>query len=57
MNKIRKFLSNQDGPTTVEYAILLAFIAALLLATIISVGGAAGTTLGTNAEAIDAFVN
>lgn len=53
MNKIAKFIRNEDGPTTVEYAILLLMIGLLLLVTIAAVGGAAGTTFGTNATAID----
>ncbi|MDG1875208.1 MAG: Flp family type IVb pilin [Mariniblastus sp.] len=49
---LKTFIQNEDGPTTVEYAILLAFIGSLLLATILSVGGATGTTFGANANAI-----
>jgi Flp pilus assembly pilin Flp len=41
-------LKNESGATTVEYALLLFMIAALLLASVVS----AGMTFGSNAEAI-----
>jgi len=50
------FIQNEDGPTTVEYAILMAFIGTLLLTTIISVGGVTGTVFGTNADAIQTSI-
>ena len=57
MSKIAKFLKSEDGPTSVEYAILLALIITLLLTTIITVGGVTGTTFGNNASEINAFIN
>ena len=57
MNKIQKFFQNESGATAVEYALLLALIAALLLATIVSVGGASGTVFGTNADQVNSFLN
>lgn len=56
MTKITKFLKSEDGPTTVEYAILLALIITVLLTTIVSVGGVTGTTFGNNASEINAFI-
>ena len=38
----RRFLSSEDGPTAVEYAVMLALIVIVCLAAI--------TTLGTNAQ-------
>ena len=51
--KIAFMLKNETAATTVEYALLLAMIASLLLASVVSADGASGMTLGTNAEAID----
>ena len=41
--KVTRFLASEDGPTAVEYAVMLALIIVVCLATI--------TTLGTNANA------
>ena len=45
-------LSQELGATAVEYAILLALIVALLMATVIEAGGASGLIFGRNADAI-----
>ena len=57
MIKIKKMLQNESGATAVEYALLLALIAAVLLATIVSLGGASGTVFGSNAEQVNSFIN
>lgn len=41
--KIQRFLASEDGPTAVEYAVMLALIIIVCLATI--------TTVGQNANA------
>ena len=41
-NTLVKFLKNEDGPTAVEYAVMLALIIVVCIAAI--------TTLGTNAN-------
>jgi pilus assembly protein Flp/PilA len=41
MSKIRRFLASEDGPTAVEYAVMLALIIVVCITAI--------TTLGTNA--------
>jgi pilus assembly protein Flp/PilA len=41
-SKLHKFLVSEDGPTAVEYAVMLALIIAVCLAAI--------TTIGTNAS-------
>jgi len=53
MNKLKSFIFEDDATTAVEYALLLAFIGALLLASIVAAGGVSGTTFGSNATAID----
>jgi len=41
--KVQRFLASEDGPTAVEYAVMLALIIVVCLGTI--------TTLGQNADA------
>ena len=43
MSRILKFLKSEDGPTAVEYAVMLALIIVVCIAAI--------TALGTNANA------
>ena len=42
--KIRQFLKSEDGPTAVEYAVMLALIVIVCLTAIQSVGTNANTT-------------
>ena len=42
--KLRRFLVSEDGPTAVEYAVMLALIICVCLATI--------TTIGSNASQV-----
>ncbi len=42
MLKVKKFLKSEDGPTAVEYAVMLALIVVVCLAAI--------NTIGTNAN-------
>ncbi len=42
--KIRKFLVSEDGPTAVEYAVMLALIVIVCLAAIGAIGTNAKTT-------------
>jgi len=46
--KVRRFLASEDGPTAVEYAVMLALIVIVCLAAIGSIGTNANTTF-TNA--------
>jgi len=46
MNVIRRFLTNDDAATAVEYAVMLALIIGVMSATISSFGGAAGGLWG-----------
>ncbi|MEZ6109057.1 MAG: Flp family type IVb pilin [Pirellulaceae bacterium] len=45
-NKIQKFFKSEDGPTAVEYAVMLALIVIVCLAAIQAVGSQANTTFG-----------
>ena len=38
MNKIKQFLAEEDGATAVEYGIFVAAIAAIIVATVFSIG-------------------
>ena len=42
--KLRRFLTSEDGPTAVEYAVMLALIVCVCLGAI--------TTIGTNANVV-----
>jgi pilus assembly protein Flp/PilA len=42
-NKVKRFLASEDGPTAVEYAVMLALIVIVCLTAI--------STIGTNANA------
>jgi pilus assembly protein Flp/PilA len=43
-SKIQKFLKSEDGPTAVEYAVMLALIVIVCLTAIQSIGTNANTT-------------
>ena len=45
-SKIQRFLVSEDGPTAVEYAVMLALIVIVCLASIKSIGTNANTTFG-----------
>jgi len=38
MNSVRRFLKSEDGPTAVEYAVMLALIVVVCLAAVRAVG-------------------
>jgi pilus assembly protein Flp/PilA len=42
--KVQRFLKSEDGPTAVEYAVMLALIVIVCLAAIQSIGTNANTT-------------
>ena len=48
VTKTRRFLANDDGPTAVEYAVMLALIVIVCLVAIQQVGASASTVF-TNA--------
>ena len=45
--KVRRFLVSEDGPTAVEYAVMLALIIAVCLTAIQSIGTRANATFET----------
>jgi pilus assembly protein Flp/PilA len=52
--KIQRFLASQDGPTAVEYAVMLALIVIVCLTAISAVGTKASTTFTNVADTIGA---
>jgi pilus assembly protein Flp/PilA len=50
--EIRRFLKSDDGPTAVEYAVMLALIIVVCLVAITAVGTQASTTFSNVANSI-----
>ena len=48
-----KFLKNEDGPTAVEYAVMLALIIVVCIAAITVLGSNANTTFADVGSAVD----
>jgi pilus assembly protein Flp/PilA len=44
LNAVKRFLKNEDGPTAVEYAVMLALIIVLCIVVIRQVGTSASAT-------------
>ena len=49
-SKINRFLKSEDGPTAVEYAVMLALIVVVCLGAITSIGSRANTTFSNVAN-------
>jgi pilus assembly protein Flp/PilA len=47
LSSIKRFLVSEDGPTAVEYAVMLALIIVVCLAAIAFIGTRASTTFST----------
>ncbi len=47
MWRIRQFLSNEDGPTSVEYAVMLSMILGAVITAVTAVGGQSGGMWGS----------
>lgn len=50
--KIKNFLKSEDGPTAVEYAVMLALIVVVCLTAINTIGTNANTTFTTVANSL-----
>jgi pilus assembly protein Flp/PilA len=48
--KVQRFLVSEDGPTAVEYAVMLALIVIVCLAAISAIGTSANTTFQNVAD-------
>jgi len=47
VNAVKRFVKSEDGPTAVEYAVMLALIIVVCIAIITSVGQSASGTFNT----------
>lgn len=54
ISKVQRFLKSEDGPTAVEYAIMLALIVIVCLTAIQAIGDNANTAFNTIATEINA---
>jgi pilus assembly protein Flp/PilA len=52
VNTIKRFLVSEDGPTAVEYAVMLALIVVVCLTAIQAIGTNANTTFNKTANAL-----
>ncbi|MFM7760628.1 MAG: Flp family type IVb pilin [Burkholderiaceae bacterium] len=52
MQKLRSFLADEQGATAVEYGLMVALIAAVILGTVASLGGELNTKFTTVKEAV-----
>lgn len=52
MNALKRFLVSEDGPTAVEYAVMLALIIVVCLAAIAFVGSRASSTFSSVANTL-----
>ena len=46
LDPLRRFLASEDGPTAVEYAVMLALVLVAVIAGIMTVGGSTGGMYG-----------
>jgi pilus assembly protein Flp/PilA len=54
--KVQRFLVSEDGPTAVEYAVMLALIVIVCLTAIQAIGQKASTSFNTTANAVGGTV-
>jgi len=47
VNRAKQFLKSEDGPTATEYAVMLALIIVVCIATVKSIGTKANAAFGT----------
>jgi pilus assembly protein Flp/PilA len=52
LNHLRRFLTSEDGPTAVEYAVMLALIVIVCLVSIQAIGTNANATFNSIATAL-----
>ena len=52
VQKVQRFLVSEEGPTAVEYAVMLALIVIVCLTAITSIGTKANTTFGKMSSSI-----
>jgi pilus assembly protein Flp/PilA len=50
--KVRKFLTSEDGPTAVEYAVMLALIVVVCITVVTQLGGTVSNTFSSANSAV-----
>lgn len=53
--KIKRFLTDDDGPTAVEYAVMLALVIVVCLVSIQALGTATNVSFSNLADSLDSF--
>ena len=56
MDKLIRFFKDEEGATAIEYALMLALIAVVIIASVIYLGHEASETFSNIAEAMDCSV-
>ena len=51
-NSVKKFLVSEDGPTAVEYAVMMALIIVVCIGTVTTIGTNANTKFGKVKDAL-----
>lgn len=54
LNKIKRFLQSEDGPTAVEYAVMLALIIVVCLISIQALGSASSKSFSNISQSLGA---
>ena len=54
LTKIRRFLQSEDGPTAVEYAVMLALVITVCLISIQALGSATNTSFSNLSGSLEA---
>jgi pilus assembly protein Flp/PilA len=57
LKRTMKFLASEDGPTAVEYAVMLALIAGMIFATVQAVGLQVGASFEDARDEITGAIN
>lgn len=57
MSRLRKLVRDENGPTAVEYAVMLALIIILCLAAIRAIGTSTNQSLNSTSNALNKSVN
>ena len=52
LNQVKHFIVSEDGPTAVEYAVMLALIVVVCLTAITAIGTNASTTFNTISKSL-----
>ncbi len=54
LKRVRKFLAEEDGPTSIEYMVMISMIVIICLVTINAIGRATQTSLSNTSNSISA---